>query len=570
MVHPIQRSCYSAVLESIDCFSVGSQPPPRKPYRSLTGSNVVIVKKIFRLDLRRLILILAFTTAAITLINGLHASYQVQRQLLIDQTLNSNRYYALKLAATTEKFFRTAQQQLKYSADEISARMDNPELLEQVANRLHIQTDSFNSVVIVDHSGKVLATSPDLHLTGSHLDSPGAIQALREQKPLISAPYLSNANNFLVVISYPIFSPDGTYLGYLGGSIYLKEQSILNELMGTHFYENESHLYVVDQNQRIIYHPDASRVGSQIVGNPAIDAVLAGESGARQIRNSRGTSMLAGYAPIGISHWGIVAQRPLESTLTSLNTQLLAIINHTLPLALITLLLIWWLARLISRPLWKLAASAQTLDQPDTLKRIQNVHSWYFESSELKHAMLLGGNLLHTRIGELKNDALTDTLTGLGNRRSAELSLRAMQEHSIPFSVLAIDIDHFKQVNDTFGHDSGDRALKALAQIIHSCTRKEDHSCRTGGEEFIILLPHANLNMALGLAERLRQKVADTNLPDIGHITISIGITEWPLQAETTDQLLKNADLALYSAKEKGRNRCEIYSTREHPDKPEA
>ena len=77
------------------------------------GSNVVIAKKIFRLDLRRLLLILAFSTAAITLINGLHASYQVQRQLLIDQTLNSNHAYALKLAATTEKFFHTAQQQLQ-------------------------------------------------------------------------------------------------------------------------------------------------------------------------------------------------------------------------------------------------------------------------------------------------------------------------------------------------------------------------------------------------------------------------------------------------------------------------
>jgi len=532
------------------------------------GSSLVISRKIFRLDLRRLILVLAFSTAAITLVNGLYASYQVQRQMLIRQTLDSNHSYALKLAATTERFFHTAQQQLKYNAGEVSAHMDNPELLNQISHRLRVQTDSFNSVVIVDRSGKVLATSPDLHLTGSYLNSPGALQALQQQKPLISAPYLSNANNFLVSISYPIFSPDGIYLGYLGGSIYLKEHSILNELLGTHFYENESYLYVVDQNHRIIYHPDASRVGGQVHGNAAIDAVLAGESGTRQIRNSRGTPMLAGYAPINTSHWGIVAQRSLESTLTPLDTQLRAVIYHTLPLALITLILIWWLARLISRPLWKLAASAQTLDQPGTLKRIQHVHSWYFESTELKQAMLLGGKLMHTRMGELKSDALTDILTGLGNRRNAELSLQAMQEHSIPFSVLAIDIDHFKQVNDTFGHDSGDRVLKNLAQIIHSCTRKEDRACRTGGEEFIILLPHANLNMAQGLAERLRQRVAENRLPEIGHITISIGIAEWPLQAETTDQVLKNADLALYRAKEKGRNRCELYQVPEHSDAP--
>ncbi|GAA0687652.1 sensor domain-containing diguanylate cyclase [Marinobacterium maritimum] len=525
----------------------------------------MFIKNFFRLDLRRLILLLAFASAAVTLINGLNASYQVQRQLLIDQTLESNHVYASKLATSTENFLRAAQQQFAFSAVELSAQMDNRKLLQHTADRLLNQTNSFNSVVIVDQTGQVLATSPEtLQILGEQLASPGAVQALREQKPLISAPYISAANNLLVFISHPVFSPSGQYLGYVGGSLYLKERSILNDLLGKHYYEDGSYLYVVDQNRRLLYHPDAGRIGSQVTGNSVIEAVISGEDGTQQVRNSQGTKMLAGYAPIKVASWGIVAQRPLEATLAPLNSQMQIVIRHTLPLALITLLLIWWLARLISRPLWQLADNAQTLDHPCTAKRIQRVRSWYFESAELKRAMLLGVNLLHTRIGQLKNDAATDPLTGLNNRRGSEMALEMLEHECTPFSVLAIDIDHFKRVNDTYGHDSGDLVLQALAQLMRACTRKEDLPCRTGGEEFIILLPNAQLNTAKELAERLRQQVANTEMPDVGRITISIGIAEWPLQAHEPAQVLKYADKALYKAKGNGRNRCEIYPSPVH------
>ncbi len=521
----------------------------------------MFIKNIFRLDLRRLILLLAFASAAVTLINGLHASYRVQRQLLIDQTLESNQVYASKLAASTEDFLHAAQQQLAYSAAELSTHLSDPERLRRATERLRNQTDSFNSVAIVDNTGQVLATSPEtLKVVGKQLASPGAVQALREQKPLISAPYISAANNLLVFISHPVFSPSGRYLGYIGGSLYLQQRSILNDLLGTHYYKDGSYLYVVDQNRRLIYHPNTDRIGEQINGNPVIEAVIQGKASTQHIHNSQGVEMLAGYAPIRAANWGVVAQRPLTATLAPLHSQMRTVIDHTLPLALMTLLLIWWLARLISRPLWQLADNAQALDHPGTPKRIQSIRSWYFESSELKRAMLLGVNLLHARIDQLKSDAQTDTLTGLYNRRGADMALSLLQHEAVPFSVLAIDIDHFKQVNDTYGHDCGDRVLQSLARLMRSCTRRDDQLCRTGGEEFIILLPNANLHTARELAERLRRQVADTTLAEVGHISISIGIAEWPLQALEPAQVLKYADKALYKAKENGRNRCETYT----------
>lgn len=518
------------------------------------------LKTLFRLDLRRLILLLAFTTAAITLINGLNASYQVQRQLLIDQTLENNQVYASKLATSTENFLRSAQQQLAFGAAEISPHLNDQAILQQEAERLRLQTDSFNSVVIVGHDGKVLATSPEtLQILGEQLQSPGAQQALQEKKPLISAPYMSAANNLLVFISHPLFSASGQYLGYIGGSLYLKERSILNDLLGTHFYEDGSYLYVVDQNRRLLYHPNPRRIGTLVEGNPMIDDVIHGNEGICQAKNSQGVEMLAGYAPIGLAHWGVIAQRPVSDTLKPLNSQMRSVIDHTLPLALTTLLLIWWLARLISRPLWQLADNAQSMDEATTPTRIQNIRSWYFESSELKRAMLIGVNLLHTRLGQLTNEAQTDPLTGLNNRRGTEMILSALQHEAIPFSVLAIDIDHFKRVNDTYGHDCGDQVLQALAGLMRRCTRKDDHPCRVGGEEFLILLPNANLHTAGELAERLRRQVAAAEMPTAGHISISIGIAEWPLQALEPSQVLKYADKALYRAKENGRNRCEVY-----------
>ncbi|WP_010321765.1 sensor domain-containing diguanylate cyclase [Marinobacterium stanieri] len=520
----------------------------------------MFAKNFLQFNLKHLILLLAFSSAAITLLNSLSASYQVQRKLLIQQSLDSNQVYARKLATSTENFLQASQQQLAVTAEELVPELHNQDKVQAIANRLRRLTESFNSVVIVSAEGEVLATSPEaLRIVGHHLQSPGALEALKERKPLISEAYLSAANNLLVFISHPLFAETGEYLGYIGGSIYLKERSILNSLLGTHYYKDGSYLFVVDQNRRLLYHPETERVGERVHDNAVIEQVISGNEGSAQVQNSQGIEMLAGFAPVGSANWGIVAQRPLEATLAPLNSQMHAVIYHTLPLALVTLLLIWWLARLVSRPLWQLADNAQSLDKPCTPERIKRVRSWYFESAELKRAMLLGINLLHTRIGELKNDAETDPLTGLSNRRGSELTLALLQEKQVPFSVLAIDIDHFKQVNDTYGHDCGDEVLKSLAEILKSCTRQEDLACRTGGEEFMILLPNVHLQGAQELAERLRKAVAKYLFAEVGVLTISIGVAEWPEQADEPAKVLKYADHALYRAKKRGRNRTEVY-----------
>ena len=128
------------------------------------------------------------------------------------------------------------------------------------------------------------------------------------------------------------------------------------------------------------------------------------------------------------------------------------------------------------------------------------------------------------------------------------------------FSVISIDIDHFKKVNDTYGHDVGDAVLKELALLIQESSRDTDLPCRLGGEEFILILPRVTQHDAAQIAERLRQRVERTRLPDVGHITVSIGIANWPSDAVNVTAVLKLADDMLYKAKREGRNRVEAYT----------
>lgn len=182
----------------------------------------------FRLDLRRLILILAVTSAFVTLANSFYASYSVQRQLLIDNTLEANRVYATKLASSTELLIRSMQKQLFYSSRIAAEHFDDPAVLQAETARLKYQSDSFNSVVITDAHGLIRATSPDsLQLMGRTIATPGSVEALKKRRPLVSKPYISAANNLVINISTPIVTPDGRYRGYIGGTIYLKQRAFL-------------------------------------------------------------------------------------------------------------------------------------------------------------------------------------------------------------------------------------------------------------------------------------------------------------------------------------------------------
>ncbi|HKR59445.1 MAG TPA: diguanylate cyclase [Pyrinomonadaceae bacterium] len=158
-----------------------------------------------------------------------------------------------------------------------------------------------------------------------------------------------------------------------------------------------------------------------------------------------------------------------------------------------------------------------------------------------------------------EEQASTDHLTGLANRRRFERQLERevarTARHSRPFSLITVDIDNFKLVNDTYGHEAGDEAIRSVARVLQQGTRGIDLAARIGGEEFAVILTETSLMGAVEVAERLRVAVKSIEIPAVGHVAASFGVAECPTQAETGRELVGRADAALYEAKRQGRDR---------------
>lgn len=509
------------------------------------------------LNLRQLILLLTVSTALLILANTFYTSHKMQRALLIGQTLEASQAYASKTADSVNNFLLAAQQQLAFAAQDVLLMQQDPEQLKRIVERLKHQTRSFNSVVVLDADGVALAiTSPASQFFGKKLQNQGAMQALVERKPLISQPYISVTNHLTVFLTHPVFDAQGVYLGFVGGSIYLDEESILYMLLGRHYHADESYIYVVDQERRIIYHQDPERVGEIIYDNPVIEQVITQQIGSQQLINSKGVEMLAGYAPVASARWGVVTQRSLKTTLAYMDQQMLEVAKYSFPFFMLIMLAVWQVSNWISRPLWQLASHAEYLDGPDVNTKISNVSVWYFEASQLKYALLRGLAGLNRKMGQLNLENITDPLTGLINRRGMQATLDVWEHKQQPFSIIMGDIDHFKRINDQFGHDVGDEVLQFLAKHMHDSCRPDDLVCRVGGEEFVMLLPNIDIVSAHKAAERLRKCVENNICSSIGQaITLSFGVASWPCGHASIADVMKNADLALYSAKDAGRNR---------------
>ena len=170
---------------------------------------------------------------------------------------------------------------------------------------------------------------------------------------------------------------------------------------------------------------------------------------------------------------------------------------------------------------------------------------------------------------QMQQQALTDALTGCYNRRSFEMQLdRELQlatRLGQPLALLMLDLDQFKQLNDTVGHDSGDNALRLLAECFRQELRAVDTAARFGGYEFALILPGADPDGALIVAERVRMKIEQILIPGFGPLSASLGIATYPLHSNARTELVQRADSALYSAKRAGRNRVVLFKAPTDP-----
>ncbi|SEJ49142.1 diguanylate cyclase (GGDEF) domain-containing protein [Frateuria terrea] len=215
----------------------------------------------------------------------------------------------------------------------------------------------------------------------------------------------------------------------------------------------------------------------------------------------------------------------------------------------------------------RLAADRALKEQQ--LESLERVRHWQ------RLALVLGGVLIvlllwlalrqFRRSRKLHRMAMTDPLTGIANRRHIEQLARNALGHAgangEPLCVLVLDVDHFKAVNDAFGHAVGDQVLVRVAQACKHALRRFDMLGRLGGEEFLVVLPDTSMDVAMQIAERLRRKVESLPLGSLApglQITASVGVAEAEHEADDLPELVRRADTAMYRAKDAGRNRVEV------------
>lgn len=281
--------------------------------------------------------------------------------------------------------------------------------------------------------------------------------------------------------------------------------------------------------------------------------------------------------------WRIVVRQPLKEALAPVRAMRRQLALLGLVATLLCGLFAYRLAARFSRPLELLAQAARSIErrdgeprypEGDTLEVAQLNRSFQSMTASLlereRELSRLNASLenqveertqaLHRANRELESLAVRDPLTGLYNRRRFDERLQeyaAMcRQSGRRFALMIIDADHFKRVNDTYGHQTGDAVLRHLAGLIAGCVRSTDFVARFGGEEFVVLLPEpSDREEGRLVAEKVRLAVGHAPFPGVGHLTVSIGLAFCHGGGEPLATILERADKALYQAKQEGRDR---------------
>jgi len=487
-----------------------------------------------------------------------YLSFKSNREMLNHSYLESNYRYAANVASNTTELLQAIQGNLSTIAEKAGKTSFTTEDLDIwfSANKNY-----FNSIFIADENRVIQMISSNVKgiEIGDQLNSDGAVAASGKKKFLISNPYVSVTGRFIILMSAPIITPGGSYKGFVGGTLYLEEQNSLSNVLKQHSSDDGSYVYVADQKGHLIFHPDQSRTREIITNNEVINQALAGKSGKQQIVNSKGESYFAGYSYEPMSSWAIVSQTPTANVEQPMRKLLQKMIMQILPVLVILLLLAWRMSLYLSRPLYHLAKFSEEMsEKPNAFSnKLSTMPSSIYEVKQLNHSM--------SKYLELMNKELSyDGLTGLTNRKTFNSKLEQYMMDGIPFSLILIDIDHFKRVNDTYGHQVGDEVLKYLAVQMRAHAADGDICFRYGGEEFGMLIQGENVKAAEALAERLRIHLMNTNCATGQPIHVSIGITHSDIGAGVAHELVEQADKALYQSKARGRNRVTVWQKDEN------
>lgn len=540
-----------------------------------------------KVRLLTVLIALAVLSVAVGFFNAMYAGYQAQKTQVVKNTLDSNLAYAQKLADIINLYIQTGDRQLTAGANRIPRLADAPEALQGELSELAGTIEGVTAVLLADPGGRITRRSegapPQLAAIGK-LDELGVreLRAGQWAKPCC----LPGARFATLTLVEPVRGPQNAVSGYLAAIVVLEHGSGLDRLVGQHAYADGTSVYLVNGEGKMLY-----RHGADADIASAVQARLSPATGpgVEQVTDAAGEQVIAGYAPLVKGNWAVVVQRPLERALSPLKDLLGASLQFAIPAVVLTLLLVSACAYAIARPLARLA-DAFASDEPvgRTALRATTLKTWYFEADKLRQALAAAQARHRDEVGRLNTESLTDPMTGLMNRRALRARIDELVAAASPFAVIALDLDHFKQINDVYGHPTGDKVLVALAQTLQENVRAGDQAFRIGGEEFVMILPQPGAQpgaqndvqsdaqdhaqgatqdaarvlpqTAAQAAERIRAAVAARPMPDgVRPVTVSVGVALWPQDGASPQAVIKCADQALYRSKQTGRDRVTMW-----------
>jgi diguanylate cyclase (GGDEF)-like protein len=376
-----------------------------------------------------------------------------------------------------------------------------------------------------------------------------------------------------MVIGEPIQDTQGRLLGVLVAKLNFHSMGLI--LRG-YVQGQEVELHLVTREGFLLASSRSAGLEplNPLLGKEIAERLFSGGKEPLGYESSEGAAVVGTLKRVPDLNWGVVAEKNREKAYG----QIVRLRNLTLLLVAGVLLGIglcaYWLGLAMVRPLGLLTGGAARVSagdlEVDVPVRTRSEIGYLTEVFNRMVAKLREGRqelaaaneALREKNKQLEELSITDSLTGLYNRTHLMDTLAGevarSRRHNRPFTLLIMDIDHFKTYNDTYGHLAGDEALRRTGFLLKESIRTSDYAARYGGEEFILILPETGAEDGVEMAERIRNQIAEKEMGSDGSplkVTVSVGVASFPRDGDDPHSLMKRADAALYEAKRRGRNR---------------
>jgi diguanylate cyclase (GGDEF)-like protein len=433
------------------------------------------------------------------------------------------------------------------------ARGGQPGRMVEYLNSVRARFADYEELQLVDVRAGLVASSA---LRPSPVRLPeGWGKSFESSRSLVGEPYWDeSAKKVIVVLGVPVLRGNRRISGALVARVNFTSLTQILRAFDTRFM---GHVYLTTERGALIADSRGGPTDRETMSlAPEIaNQLLAAEGELVEHRDVHGVEVLASARRLSQAAWFAAADMSVGDAYRQ------AIRLRNIAFAVIGVLLVviaivaYWLAALIARPLGRLTSAAAKVSAGDLSVELPAGGGEVGYLTQVFNTMV---ESLRKNREELERLSTTDTLTGLGNRRylmnllpqEIERARRAAQ----PFSILMLDVDHFKKYNDDHGHQAGDDVLARVGRVLRDSIRPYDCAARYGGEEFLMILSGASLDHARESAERIRERVRAEQFEG-GPVTVSIGVAEYPSHGDTEKAIIAQADAALYKAKRAGRDR---------------